>query len=117
MSGLHLLLHGHPHPLIFCVLQELHYVYLLTCLYIINLWAGGIALRPQAAIDDMLGAASNGWGVGAVGVALEALVPAVQGCGQGCAFDLNIYPGAAEKGHRMMEDQKQTRRPTLRHKR
>lgn len=98
-SGLHLLPYGRLHLLIF---QELHHVYLLTCLWIINLRAGGVALWPPAAIDDMLGAASNGWGVGAVGcaaalgVALEALLPAAQGCRQGRAFDLNIYPGAAE---------------------
>lgn len=98
-SGLHLLPYGRLHLLIF---QELHHVYLLTCLWIINLRAGGVALWPPAAIDDMLGAASNGWGVGAVGcaaalgVALEALLPAAQGCRQGRASDLNIYPGAAE---------------------
>lgn len=113
LCALHLLLYDRLHHLILHVLQELHHCYLLTCLWIINLWAGGVALWPQAAIDYMLGAASGGWGVGAdVGVALEALVPAVQGRGQGCASDLNVYPGAAEKGRRMMADQKQTRRQT-----
>lgn len=87
ISALHLLLNDHLHHLVVYLLQELHYVYLLTCLWIINLRAGGIALWPKAAIDDMLGATSDGRGVGAVGVAagvgvaLEALFPAAQSHG------------------------------------
>lgn len=76
---------------------------LLTCLPIINPWAGGIAPWPRADTYDTLEATSDGWGV--VGVALEALVPSVQRC----ALDPSIYPGAAEKGRKMMEAQKQTR--------
>lgn len=88
------------------MLQELRYADLLTTLLVINLWAGGIALWPQATVDYMLGAA--GAPVAAVGVALQVLVPAVQGCRQGRAFDLDVYPGAAEQGHRATEGQMQT---------
>lgn len=84
---------------------------LLTCLSIINLWAGRTALWPRAGTCDTLEAASDGWGV--VAVALEALVPSVQRC----ALDPSIYPGAAEKGHKMVEAQKQTRGQTLHRKR
>lgn len=55
----------------------------------------------------MLEATSDGWGV--VGLALEALVPSVQRC----ALDPSIYPGAAEKGHKMMEAQKADERPNI----
>lgn len=74
---------------------------------VINLWAGGIALWPQATVNYMLGAAGAPVAI-VVGVALQVLVPAVQGCRQGRAFDLDVYPGAAEQGHRAMEGQMQT---------
>lgn len=110
ISDLHLLLHGRLHHLNFHVLQELHHVYSLGR-SIINLWAGGIALWKRADTYDTLEATSDGRGV--VGVALEALVPSVQRC----ALDPSIYPGAAEKGHKMMDAQKQTTGQTLHRKR
>lgn len=55
----------------------------------------------------MLGAAGAPVAVD-VGVALQVLVPAVQGCRQGRAFDLDVYPGAAEQGHSATEGQMQT---------
>lgn len=112
---------GHLHHFIFHVLQEMHCANFLTSHLVKNLRAGGIALWPQATIDYMLGADGDGRGVGALvatdaGVALQALFPAVQGCRQGCAFDPNICPGAAEEGHRTTEGQTQTRLHAQRHK-
>lgn len=67
-------------------------------------WAVGVALWPQAAANGVLGAPGDGRGVAAVvvaadaPVALQALVPAVQGRGQGRASDPNVCPGAAQTG-------------------
>lgn len=97
VSGQHLPLHGDLHHIIFHVLQDLRYADLLTTLLVINLWACGIALWPQATVDYMLGAAGAPVAVD-VGVTLQVLVPAVQGCRQGSAFDLDVYPGAADQG-------------------
>lgn len=70
--------------------EELNDVHLLSCELVSDGGAGGVAVRPRAAVDQMDGAAFGRSFV--VPVVIEAAVPAVQSSGQGGAFNLNVNP-------------------------
>ena len=70
--------------------EELNDVHLLSCELVSDGGAGGVAVRPRAAVDQVHGAAFGRSFV--VPVVVEAAVPAVQGSGQGGAFDLDVDP-------------------------
>ena len=70
--------------------EELNDVHLLSCELVSDCGAGGVAVWPRAAVDQMYGAAF-GWRL-VVPVVVEAAVPAVQSSWQGGAFNLHINP-------------------------
>lgn len=59
--------------------EELKNVHLLPCELVSDCGAGGVAVRPWAAVDQMYWA-GFGWSL-VVPVVLEAAVPAVKGSG------------------------------------
>lgn len=91
------------------MLQELDHAHLLTRQLVPDGGAGGVTVRPRAAVDQMQRAASHRRRLvllvvvvavatvdgGIVVDVLEAAVPAVKGSGEGCAFNLNVHPVAA----------------------
>lgn len=70
--------------------EELDDIHLLACELVPDGGAGGVAVRPRAAVDQMEGAAFGGGLV--VPVVVEAAVPAVQRSGQGRSFNLHVDP-------------------------
>lgn len=72
------------------MLEELNAVYLLSGELVSDGGASGVAVWPRAAVNQMHGAASGRSLV--VPVVVEAAVPAVQGSGQGGAFNLDVSP-------------------------
>ncbi len=87
------------------MLEELDHAHFLSCQLVADGRAGGVAVGPRAAVDQMQRAAPHGRGlvllviVGAVDVVVvEASVPAVEGPGQGGAFHLNVHPVTAGTG-------------------
>lgn len=92
LPGIHALLLCHLLHVKAHVLQELGHTHLLSCQLVSNSWAGGIAVWPRAAVNQMQWTSSHRRGfvllVGVVSmsavdveVALQAAVPAVQGSG------------------------------------
>lgn len=77
--------------------KKLNDIHLLSCELVPDGGAGGVAVRPGAAVDQVYGAAF-GWGF-VVPVVMEAAVPTVQRSGQGGAFNLHISP-VTEKEHK-----------------
>lgn len=71
--------------------EELDHVHLLARELVPDGGAGGVAVWPGAAVNQMDGAAL-GRGLVVPAVVLETAVPAVQGSGKGGAFDLNVDP-------------------------
>lgn len=104
LPGVHPLLLGHLLHVEAHVLQELDDAHLLSRQLVTNGRAGGIAVRPRAAVHQMQWATpGRGRPVGSfaavdVVVVLEASVPAVEGSGQRGAFNLNVRPVAAGTG-------------------
>lgn len=80
--------------------EELNDVHLLACELVPDGGAGGVAVRPGAAVDQMDGAAFGGGLV--VPVVVEAAVPAVQGSGQGGSFNLHVDPVTATQHKRAL---------------
>lgn len=70
--------------------EELNDVHLLTRELVSDGGAGGVAVRPRAAVDQMHRAAFRRRLV--VPVVVETAVPAVQRSGQGSAFHLHVNP-------------------------
>lgn len=70
--------------------EELNDVHLLPCELVPDGGAGGVAVWPRAAVNQMDGAAF-GWSL-VVPVVVEAAVPAVQCSGQGGSFNLHVDP-------------------------
>lgn len=70
--------------------EELNDVHLLPCELVSDGGAGGVAVWPRAAVNQMYRAAF-GWSL-VVPVVVEAAVPAMQRTGQGSAFDLHVNP-------------------------
>lgn len=82
--------------------QELGHMNPPSWVLILNIWTGGVAVRPKAAVLQTLKAASHGRGppplpVVAAGLVLQASLPAVESFREGGASNLNIHPGAEEK--------------------
>lgn len=97
LPGVHALLLRHLLHVEAHVLQELDHAHLLSRQLVSYSRAGGITVRPRAAVNQMERAAPGVWGlrllvvVGVV-VGLEAAVPAVQRSGQGGALHMNVHP-------------------------
>lgn len=70
--------------------EELNDIHLLPCELISDGGAGGVAVRPRAAVNQMHRAGFRRGLV--VPVVVEAAVPAVQCSGQGGAFNLHVNP-------------------------
>lgn len=73
--------------------EELNDVHLLSCELVSDGRAGGVAVWPWAAVDQMNWTAFR-WGF-VVPVVVEAPVPAVQRSGQRGAFNLHVNPVTA----------------------
>ena len=78
--------------------EELDDIHLLPRELVSDGGAGGVAVGPGTAVDQVHRAALGRGLVVAVAV-VEAAVPAVQGPGQGRAFHLHVYP-VAGSGHK-----------------
>lgn len=72
--------------------EELDDIHLLSCELVSDGRAGGVAVWPWAAVNQMQRAAL--WWSFVVPVVVEAPVPAVQRPGQGGAFNLYVDPVA-----------------------
>lgn len=70
--------------------EELNDVHLLSSELVSDGGAGGVAVWPRAAVNQMYRAAL-GWSL-VVPVVVEAAVPAVQRSGQGSSFNLHVSP-------------------------
>lgn len=90
LAGVHALLLSHLLHIEAHVHEELNDIHLLSCELVSDGWAGGVAVWPRAAVNQMHRAAFGGSFV--VPVVMETAVPAVQSSGQGGAFDLHIDP-------------------------
>lgn len=80
--------------------EELNDIHLLPCELISDGGAGGVAVWPRAAVNQMHRTAFRRSLV--VPVVVEAAVPAVQRSGQGGAFNLHINPIARTQHKRAL---------------
>ena len=78
--------------------EELDDVHLLPRELVSDGGAGGVAVGPGAAVDQVHRAAL-GWGLIVSVAVVETAVPAVEGPGQGRALHLHVYP-VAGGGHK-----------------
>lgn len=95
--------------------EELNDVHLLSCELVSDGGAGGVAVWPGAAVNQMHRAAFGRRLV--VPVVVEAAVPAVQRSGQRGAFNLHVNPVTATQHKRALSAHEQrasnTNRPLL----
>lgn len=95
LAGVHALLLGHLLHVEAHVHEELDDVHLLPGELVTDGGAGGVAVRPRAAVDQVHRAAFGRSLV--VPVVVEAAVPAVQRPRQGRPFDLHVGPVAGRQ--------------------
>ena len=105
LAGVHALLLGHLLHIKAHVHKELNDIHLLSCELVSDSRAGGVAVRPRAAVNQMH-RASFGWSF-VVPAVVEAAVPAVQRSGQRGAFNLNVRPVAKTQHKRVLSAHRQ----------
>ena len=84
--------------------EELNDIHLLPCELVSDGGAGGVAVWPGAAVNQMYRAAFGRSFV--VPIVVEAAVPAVQRSGQGGAFNLYVNPVTRKQHKRALSAHK-----------